>query len=218
MEWPSENIRRFKTGQIVVNEGDIGREMYIVLSGLLHVVKRGTAGEKVLSILNRGDFFGEMAILEDLPRSANVVAVQDSELLEINAAKADEMLARQPEIAMRMLKKMSERLREADRQIETLLHNSDPSRIVHTISSLVYLHGRQLDGQWVLDRVWTRCSCPPWPGSVSRRRRGHEGSHQEPGGFLGGLHGHSQPGEPGQFPAIPEMAQHGVCALKPHTG
>ncbi len=66
-------------------------------------------------MLEKGDFFGEMAILEDLPRTASARALTDVKLLHINGSTFDQMLRSNPEIAVRMMRKLSRRLRETDR-------------------------------------------------------------------------------------------------------
>jgi len=78
--------RRFDAGATVVAEGDAGRSMFIVKSGRLAVSKRATAGSVVpISVLERGDFFGEMTLIEMQNRSATVVAEAPTVLYELTA-------------------------------------------------------------------------------------------------------------------------------------
>jgi len=76
--------------------------------------------KRVHGVMEKGDFFGEMSILEGLPRTLSAEAVEDSELIEINSMTFDKMIKGNIEIAIRMLRKLSIRLREAERRIETL--------------------------------------------------------------------------------------------------
>ena len=71
-------------------------------------------------MMEKGDFFGEMSILEGLPRTISAEAVEDSELIEINSMTFDKMIKGNIEIAIRMLRKLSIRLRETERRIEEL--------------------------------------------------------------------------------------------------
>ncbi len=112
-------IARFKAGSVIFDDGDVGTEMYVIQSGSVEVVKKTRRGEeKVLSTLEKGDFFGEMSILEDVPRTAIARAKSDCELVKINQATFDEMLRHNTEIAVRMLRKLSRRLRETTKLLE----------------------------------------------------------------------------------------------------
>ena len=108
-------------GDYVFEEGDLGTDMYIVQDGQVEIVKRFRGEEKQLALLGRGDFFGEMSVLEDLPRTASAKAVGDCRLLEISGSTFDQMLRKNPEIAVRMMRKLSRRLRETDQMLRKAL-------------------------------------------------------------------------------------------------
>ena len=110
----------FSAGQTIFLEGDLGTEMYIILEGEVHIVKRLRGEIHVLSKLEKGDFFGEMGVLENTPRSAEAVAHTDVKLLSINGSRFDEMIRKTPEIAVRIIRKYSKRLREANALLEKL--------------------------------------------------------------------------------------------------
>jgi len=111
-------IVRLKAGETVFSEGDVGTEMFVIQSGSVEIVKRVKEDRKTLSVLERGDFFGEMSILEDVPRTADALARTDVELVRINQSTFDEMLRHNGEIAVRMLRKLSRRLRETTALLE----------------------------------------------------------------------------------------------------
>lgn len=119
----------FAAGEVIFRDGDLGTEMYIVQDGEVHIIKRLRGETHVLSRLERGDFFGEMAVLEDAPRSADAIAHTDVRLLVINGSKFDEMLRKNPEIAVRIIRKYSKRLREANILLEKLA--ADPVEYDH---------------------------------------------------------------------------------------
>jgi hypothetical protein len=103
----------FTAGETVFSEGQAGAEMYIIHSGEVEILKQ-TDGEKIrLALLEEGDFFGEMAILEDLPRTASARAATDCTLVRIDRGTFDQLVRHDPEIAIRMLRKLSFRLRQA---------------------------------------------------------------------------------------------------------
>ncbi|MDX1632939.1 MAG: cyclic nucleotide-binding domain-containing protein [Thermoanaerobaculia bacterium] len=101
-------------GETIFREGEPGAEMYIIEEGEVEIVKGIGPNERRLALLEEGDFFGEMALLEDLDRSAAARAITDCRLLPIDASTFDQMLRDFPEIAVRMMRKLSQRLREHD--------------------------------------------------------------------------------------------------------
>lgn len=107
----------FKDGEFIFNEGDLGMEMFIIHEGRIEILKQIQGERSQLAVLEKGDFFGEMSILEDLPRTASARALGDVKLLLINGATFDQMLRSNPEIAVRMMRKLSRRLRETDRML-----------------------------------------------------------------------------------------------------
>jgi CRP-like cAMP-binding protein len=120
-EHPFQNfVVRYKRGDAVFNEGEKGRTMYIVQSGLVHLYQQVNGGRQSLGTLEKGDFFGEMSILEGLPRTVSAWAEDDVELIEINHTVFDKMIRGNIEIAVRMLRKLSIRLREAESRVAEL--------------------------------------------------------------------------------------------------
>jgi len=113
----------WSAGEWIFEEDSLGTEMFIVQEGQVEILKKigdDGAEQRQLSILDRGDFFGEMALLEELPRAAGARALTDVKLLEINGTTFDKMLRDNPEIAVRMMRKLSRRLRETDALLREL--------------------------------------------------------------------------------------------------
>ena len=105
----------------VLAAGDLTDSLYIVLSGRLKVMMSDTEGKEViLSILGPGEFFGEMGLIDDSPRSASVVAIESCELLSIAKRDFKKCLAENFEMAMAVMRGLVRRLREADRKIGSL--------------------------------------------------------------------------------------------------
>jgi CRP-like cAMP-binding protein len=111
-------------GEDVFREGDLGTEMFIVHAGKVEIVKSIEGEEKQLAVLERGDFFGEMSLLEEMPRAATARALTDVKLLQINGSTFDQMLRANPEIAVRMMRKLSRRLRQTDDMLERTISGS----------------------------------------------------------------------------------------------
>ena len=107
----------YKDGDIIFEENSVGREMYIILTGKAIVIKERGDVETTLATLEEGDFFGEMSLFDNNPRSATVKALGDVKLLEINQKNFLKKISRDPSLAFRMLEKMSQRIRITDEKI-----------------------------------------------------------------------------------------------------
>jgi hypothetical protein len=118
---PFKNLTvRRKQGEILFLEGDLASEMYVVQSGAVRLFRVRDGAKQELAVMEKGDFFGELAVLEGLPRTSGAEAVGDIELIEINSSTFDRMIRANIEIAVRMLRKLSNRLQEANSRLESL--------------------------------------------------------------------------------------------------
>jgi CRP/FNR family transcriptional regulator, cyclic AMP receptor protein len=129
--------RRVPAGLVLFREGDAGRQMFVVHSGKVELTRRMGDREAHLAYVPPGEFFGEMAILNNLPRSATATAVEESWLLVIEARTFEQMLRAKTEIAVRMIRLLATRLDQANRQIELLLLRDFDHRIVKLASQLM---------------------------------------------------------------------------------
>lgn len=128
--------REFPAGTVVFREGDAGNEMYVIQSGKVNITKRSRDVEKVLVTLGVGAFFGEMAIINQKPRSASAIVLEDARLLVIGPKTFEAMIRGNSEISVRMIKILAQRLQEADEQIENLLIKDHNSRVVHFLTHM----------------------------------------------------------------------------------
>src|SRR6476619_3302395 len=101
----------------IFTEGEIGTTMFIVQSGRVRLTRQTPAGLVTIAEMEKGDFFGEMSLLEAVPRNMSAEALEPTELIEINSTTFDRMIRSNIEVAVRMLRKLSGRLQKA----ETLL-------------------------------------------------------------------------------------------------
>jgi CRP/FNR family transcriptional regulator, cyclic AMP receptor protein len=129
-------------GTVLFREGEPGKEMFVLQSGKVAITKKVRDVEKVLAVLGPGEFFGEMAIISNKPRNASAVVEEDAKLLLIDPKTFEAMIRGNSEIAVRMIKKLAERLADADAQIENLLLSDPSSRIVHHILHVCQTRGR----------------------------------------------------------------------------
>lgn len=128
-------------GSILFNDGDSGTQMYVIHSGRVKISKKIGDTEKTLAILPPGEFFGEMAILNNEPRTATAEVVEDSELLIIDTDTFESMIKGNAEIAVRMIKKLSDRLREAVEQIENMMIKDANSKVINTLTRIAKKEG-----------------------------------------------------------------------------
>jgi CRP-like cAMP-binding protein len=117
--------REFRAGDVLFREGDHGEEMYVIQTGIVQILKLVGSVQRPLATLGRGEFVGEMAILNDKPRTATATVLEDAKCLVIDAATLEQMISNNTEIALRLVKKLARRLDSADEMIQ-LLMNPDP--------------------------------------------------------------------------------------------
>jgi len=101
-----------RAGAEVVREGDPGNKLFVVLTGRLEVIK-GTGQKSVqLAVLESGEFFGEMALIDDAPRVASVFALEDVSLLSLEWIQLEQVLLQNTNITLNMMRVLAQRLRE----------------------------------------------------------------------------------------------------------
>ena len=139
--------KQAEAGSVIVSQEEAGDALFVIASGKVKVVLYGETGrEIILSILHAGDFFGEMALLDRQPRSANVVALENSELLGLDREAFQTHLTAHPITAMAILAEMSRRLRHADEVIGNLALLDVYGRVARVIRDLAQKEGEPADG------------------------------------------------------------------------
>ena len=116
-----DSTATYAAGDMIFSQGDLGTEMFIIQDGEVEIIKHINGESHILSHLEKGDFFGEMALLEAAPRTADAIAKTEVKVLLINGSRFDDMLKKNPEIAVRIIRKYSKRLREANTLLERLV-------------------------------------------------------------------------------------------------
>lgn len=123
----------FKAGEVICAEGEPGKVMYIIREGKVAISRTILGVEKVLSVLGPGEFFGEMAMLNQRARSATAAAQTEVKLLAFSSRAFEKLLQNNWGVAMKMIRTLAYRLQEADIQIENLLFHDTESRVVNTL-------------------------------------------------------------------------------------
>ena len=125
---------RFSRGDVVFHKTDPSTDLYIVDSGKLKaVLADDEGGEMVLARFEKGDFFGELSLLDGKGRSATIVADSDAELSVLKQEVLLELIYREPKIAVELMATLVERLRKADEMIESLAFLEVGERLVRAL-------------------------------------------------------------------------------------
>ena len=126
--------RRYENGNYIFLEDSEGEQCFFVAKGSVKVTRLSKDGrEVILTMLNAGDFFGEMSLLDGESRSANVIALEETEVLTLNREDFLVVLHDYPTIAIQLVKEMAGRLRKSDRQIASLSLSDAEKRITMCI-------------------------------------------------------------------------------------
>ena len=137
---------KYPKKKIVFIENEEGDKLYIILRGSVKVTKISKSGEEIiLAILHKGDFFGDMSLLDGKPRSATVISIEDSELMLINRNNFEKVIEKYPTIAFKLLNELTSRLRKADELIGNLAFMDVTGRIAGILLKLAEEHGQKTD-------------------------------------------------------------------------
>jgi len=113
----SELGKNFNDGEAIIRQGDAGDVMYEILAGQVEVRQEREGEEVRLAVLDKGDFFGEMAIFEREKRSATVRAQGEVRVLTIDKKILLRRISEDPSLALRILERMSHRIREMNNEL-----------------------------------------------------------------------------------------------------
>jgi CRP/FNR family transcriptional regulator, cyclic AMP receptor protein len=108
-------INEFNVGDVIFEEGSTGRDLYVVLDGLVEIAKVNGSQKTVIVSLGKGEFFGEMAVIDGSSRSATAIAAApDTRVMRINHARFVYLVSQQPAFAMMIMDALSKRLRASN--------------------------------------------------------------------------------------------------------
>jgi CRP-like cAMP-binding protein len=145
------SIRRYRRGERIVTQGQPGDHLFVIVRGRVSVMILSPDGrEVVLTTLGEGDHFGEMALLDDSPRSASVVASERSELAILSRQTFFDLLRTNFSLTRALLSSFTRRLRQANSTIEGLAALDVKSRLARYFRELAKSRGRSAGGGWVV--------------------------------------------------------------------
>ncbi|MHB8579222.1 MAG: Crp/Fnr family transcriptional regulator [Ignavibacteriaceae bacterium] len=146
--------KSFNKDSVVLFEHETGSALFVIIQGKLKVSRVSDDGKEViLTILSESDFFGEMAILDGLTRSANVTAMEDSELFIIQRSEFLDLLQNHPEIAIALLQELTQRLRSADMKIKSLSLKDAEGKVATVILQLADDIGKIKQGTVEIEKL-----------------------------------------------------------------
>lgn len=128
--------RQYQTDDMIFCENEPGYELYIIQGGRIKITKMLDGQEVMLAVLQPGDIFGEMAILDNKPRSATAMVAEPASLLAINKANFEGMVKAQPQLATKLITLLSERIWTAYRQLANLMISDPTGRLYDTLLTL----------------------------------------------------------------------------------
>jgi CRP/FNR family transcriptional regulator, cyclic AMP receptor protein len=138
--------KEFAKGEILFREGEHGKEMFVIHAGTVRISKQFDAGEHVIAILGPGDFFGELAVLNNKPRTATAQVTEKLSCLVLDASRLETILSSNGEIALKLLKKFAKRLDSANSLIEILMEQDPKARVILSLSRHAESYGEECLG------------------------------------------------------------------------
>ena len=136
--------RHYAQGDIIFHEGDPGQVLYINQTGQVRIYVNGLDGSETSVILfgRPGDIFGELAVIDGLPRSATAVALDDTDLLIIGREPFRQHMRQHSQLALNFMKELTRRVRYNTRQMDTLASLPVPKRLARKLMDLAQDYGR----------------------------------------------------------------------------
>jgi CRP-like cAMP-binding protein len=160
-------IRRFSAGQIIFHHGDPGGLLYIIISGKVKIAHSTPEGqEALLAILGEDDFFGELALLDDSPRSATAEAIQPTETLTLHRDDFMNFISNNPVFALHVLQTLGRNIRRLNSQLSDVFFLDLPARLARTLLNLAYQHGRVTVDGITIDLALTQTDLAEMTGAT----------------------------------------------------
>jgi CRP-like cAMP-binding protein len=129
-------VKTFEPGEVLFQEGAHGDVMFIIIQGEVEIRKRTSAKtSRTLITFHEGDIFGEMALVEKKPRSATAIAVTPCRTLVMNEALLDNMIENNPDVAKKMIRILSERIRKANHIIQNIVSTNRKNQIFNGLKT-----------------------------------------------------------------------------------
>jgi CRP/FNR family transcriptional regulator, cyclic AMP receptor protein len=145
-------LSNHSAGAVIFLKGDPGNSMIAVVRGRVKICAHSSEGkELILNIIERGGLFGEIALFDGEPRTADAIALEDTDLLSLERSKFHPFFKENPDLALRLLAVVCKRFRETSEHLEDSLFREAPSRLARCLLRLSRGFGKNVDGGILLD-------------------------------------------------------------------
>lgn len=139
--------RAFRSGEVIFHRDDAGQVLYVIKEGKVKICLISPDGQEIaLAVLGKGECFGEFALLDGLPRSADAVAMEKVECYTLQRSDFHNAIMKNPRIAIQVMEVLSRRLRSTDQMIEDLIFLDVPGRVAKKLLELADAHGVKVEG------------------------------------------------------------------------
>lgn len=128
-----KGVTQCPAGTVLFREGDDGKKMYVIKSGTIRLTKRVFDTDITIEELKGGDFCGEISLVSDQPRPVTAIVTADATVIPIEAAQFEKMIRDNADIAVRMMKRMTRRLAEAQFRISNFTLRTTRARLMHQL-------------------------------------------------------------------------------------
>jgi CRP/FNR family transcriptional regulator, cyclic AMP receptor protein len=174
--------RRYGKGQFIFQQGDPGLCLYLVESGKVKIASFSSEGKGlVLNLLGPGDFFGELALLDGEPRSADAVAQEPCQLLLLQRDDFMHFLEARPHVAVKLLATVSRRLRHTTQQAEDIIFFDLPARLARVLLELAEAERTSAEEEWVITSRPTQTELAEMVGATRESINKWLGVYEEQG-------------------------------------
>lgn len=138
--------RTFRAGEVIFHRDDPGQVLYVIKEGKVKICLISPDGQEIsLVVFGKGDCFGEFAILDGLPRSADAIAIERVECYTLQRSDFNNAIMKNPKIAIQVLEVLSKRLRTTDQMVEDLIFLDVYGRVAKKLLELADAHGTRVD-------------------------------------------------------------------------
>ncbi|MDQ2904699.1 MAG: Crp/Fnr family transcriptional regulator [Ktedonobacteraceae bacterium] len=149
--------RTFRAGEVIFHRDDPGQVLYVIKEGKVKISLVSPDGQEVsLVVFGKGEYFGEFALLDSLPRSADAIALERVECYTLQRSDFHNAIMKNPRIAIYVLEALTKRLRNTDRMVEDLIFLDVYGRVAKKLLELADTHGNEVDDGLLIDMRLTQ--------------------------------------------------------------
>lgn len=159
--------RDFRHGETIFLQGDPGQTLYLIKSGKVRIYVQDDDGQETSVILyGPGDIFGELALIDGMPRSASAVALEDTVVYLLSRERFREQIQRTPQLAWNLLRALSVRLRYSTEEVGSLAFQDVPARLARKLLELAERHSVATEDGVCIDALLTQSDLASFVGAT----------------------------------------------------